>query len=138
MKRQNPLYAICVTLTVVVSLTLAIAGGTGEEKAACQNGRIVANILASPVDGNAALKSGAKIFPISAGYEGHQSIAKAAAASRFKFFYVPLHIKAACRLTIQAGTRWLVVENIEEMTVVSDVGTFDKIYTDFNIEPVKL
>jgi hypothetical protein len=138
MKRQNPLYAICVTLAVVVSITLGIAVGAGEDEYACHNGRIVADILASPIDGNAALKSGKNIMPISAGYDDNQRIAKAAASSSFKFFYVPLRIKAACKSSTQAGKRWLVVENIEELTPVSDIKTFDKIYRDFGIEPAKL
>ena len=138
MKRQNPLHAIYIALAVVVSLTLAIAVGAREDKYVCQNGMLVADILASPIDGSAALKSDKKIFPISAGYHGHQSIAKAAASSSFKFFYVPLRIKAACGFATQAGARWLVVENIEEMTPVSDRGTFDKIYAEFGIDPVKL
>ena len=138
MKRQNPLYAICITLAVVVSITLAIAVGVGEDNYACHNGRIAADILASPIDGNAAVKSGGKIIPISAGDNDYQSIAKAAASISFKFFYVPLRINASCKSTTRAGTRWLVVENIEELIPVSDIRTFDKIYTDFGIEPVKL
>jgi hypothetical protein len=137
MKRQNSLYVICITLAVV-SFTLAIAVGAGEDKSVCQNGRIVANILASPIDGSAAIKSDEKIFPISAGYDGHRGIEKAAIASIFKFFYVPLRIKAACKFTMQAGRRWLVVDKIEEISPVSDIGTFDKIYTDFGMEPVKI
>lgn len=138
MKRQHPLYAIHITLAVVVILTLAIAVGAAGEKDVCQNGRLVVDILASPIDGSAALTSDKKIFPISTGYHGHQSIAKAAASSSFKFFYVPLRIKAACRFATQAGTRWLVVENIEEMTPVSDRAAVDKIYADFGVNPVKL
>ncbi|ALJ13236.1 hypothetical protein [Sphingopyxis macrogoltabida] len=138
MKRPNPLYAIFITLAVVVSLMLAIAVGLGEDEYACRNGRIAADILASPIDGNAILKSDEKIFPISAGYDGHQSIAKAASSSNFKFFYVPLRIKAACKFTMQAGKRRLFVEKIEDLTPISDIWTFDKIYTDFGIKPVKL
>ena len=138
MKRQNALYAICITLAVIVSVPLAIAVGAGGNRHVCQNGRIVADILASPIDGNAALKSGKEIIPISAGHEGHQSIAAAAASSSFKFLYIPLHIKATCKLTMQAGTRWLVLENIEEMNPVSDIETLDKVYTDFGIKAVKL
>jgi len=138
MNRQNPLYAICIALAVVISLTLAIAVGADDDECVCQNGRIVADILASPVDGHAALKSKRKIVPISAGYDGHEALARAAASSSFKFFYVPLRIKAACKFSMQAGTRWLVVENIEELTPVNEVETFDKIYADFGIKPVKL
>ncbi|UNU41995.1 hypothetical protein EAO27_04170 [Sphingopyxis sp. YF1] len=138
MKRQNPLYAIFLALAVVVGFILAIAVGHGKGEDACDNGRIAADILASPIDGSAGLSSDEKIFPISAGYDGHQSIVKAAASSRFGFSLVPLRIKATCKFATKGGMRWLVVKNIEELTPISDIRTFEKIYTDFGIEPAKL
>lgn len=137
MKRRGTLIAICIAVAVAIGTTLAtVMSGEGEK--ACRNGRLTAYILASPIDGGAAVRSDGANLPLSAGYKGHKEIAEAARSSDFKFFQVPLRIKSACRATMQNGKRFLEVQGIEEVTPVSDIGTFDRIYADFGIAPVKL
>jgi len=138
MKRQNSQFAIWGALAVAIGITLFTATESEEPVEVCKDGHMRAYILASPVDGNALVKSNGKIIGLSAGYDGHKNIADVANLSDFKFFLVPLRIESACRLIVRNDVFHLEIDDVRRLIPVSDSETFNGIYADFGIEPVEL
>ena len=105
---------------------------------ACKDGRLVADFLASPIDGGGAVISNGKPVPVSAGYHGHKRIAEVARSSRFEFFHVPLRVKSRCKYIDSGGTLHIELSDIETLRPIADDETFNRLYAEFGIEPVAL
>jgi hypothetical protein len=102
----------------------------------CNGGRIDGDFLASPVDGGGFVVSSGRRIAVSAGYEGHRRIREAANSSKFKLFFVPVHIVAECEYTEYVNGKFLDLKNIKSIVPNNEDDVLEGLYKDYGAKPV--